>query len=54
MMEFLEKNWQFLIFVTCLGSFVIYSLIRDRKRDEKKQKEENLKKKIEESQKKEK
>ena len=54
MIEFVEKNWPFLIFITCLGSFVIYSVIRDRKRDEKKQKEESLQTKIEESQKKEK
>ena len=38
MMEFLEKNWRFLIFVICLGSFVIYSVNKDRKEEEKKNK----------------
>jgi len=50
MLEFFEKNLGFLIFVTIIGSFVIYSVNKGRKEEEKKQ-GENIQKKTEESQK---
>ena len=50
MLEFFEKNLGFLIVVAIVGSFVIYSVRKERKEKEKKQ-GENIQKKIEESQK---
>jgi len=53
MVEFFEKNLCILIFLICLGSFVIYLV----KKDEKKRKEvegDTMHKKTEEGQKKEK
>ena len=37
MLEFLEKHWAFLVLVTIVGSFVIWSVKRERKEEEKKQ-----------------
>ena len=42
MMEFLEKNWKFLVFVSCFGAFVIYSVLKDRKKQENKTMGEHL------------
>ena len=49
MLEFLEKNLAFFIIVTIVGSYVMYSVKKDRKEEEKR----NAQKKAEESQKKE-
>ena len=52
MLEFFEKNLGFLIVVTIVGSFVIYSVRKERKEEEKKEQEKkNAQKKTEESQK---
>jgi len=37
MMEFFEKHWVFLVIVSIFGSFVIYSLKKERKEEGKKQ-----------------
>jgi uncharacterized Tic20 family protein len=37
MLEFLEKHWAFLVLVTIVGSFVIWSVKKERKEEEKKQ-----------------
>jgi hypothetical protein len=50
MFEFFEKNWRFLIFITCFGSLVLYSINRDRKKSEKLQ-SRDMQKGIDESQK---
>lgn len=39
MLEFLEKNFAFLIVVTILGSFVIWSVRKENKEEEKDQKD---------------
>lgn len=52
MVEFFEKNLAFLIFVSIVGSFVIYSVKKDEKR-EKKNREDSALKKSEEIKKKE-
>jgi len=39
MFEFFEKNWRFLIFVSIIGSFVMYSVRKERKDKEKKAQE---------------
>ena len=35
MLEFFEKHWMFLILVAVVGSFVIYSVNKDRKEAKK-------------------
>jgi len=50
MLGFFEKNWQFLIFATMLASFVIYSVRKEHKEEEKKQ-GKNIQKKTEENKK---
>ena len=52
MLEFFEKNLAFLIFVSIVGSFVIYSVKKDEKK-EKKDREDSALKKSEEIKKKE-
>lgn len=50
MLEFFEKNWGFLVVVTIVGSFVIWSVKKERKEEEKKQ-GKNIQKKTEEGKK---
>jgi flagellar biosynthesis component FlhA len=52
MFEFFEKNWRFLIFVSVVASFVMYSVRKERKDKEKKAQEwKDAQKKTEEIQK---
>lgn len=51
MLEFFEKNLGFLILVAIVGSFVIYSVRKERKEEERKaQEKKDAQKKTEESQ----
>ena len=50
MLEFFEKHWVFLVVVTIVGSFVIYSVRKERKEEDKKQ-GKDIQKKTKESQK---
>ena len=50
MAEFFERNMAFLIIVSIIGTFVLWSLYKDRKA-EKKMQEKNMQKKTEEIQK---
>jgi len=50
MLEFFEKHWMFLILAAVVGSFVIYSVNKDRK-GVKKWQDKDTQKKTEENQK---
>lgn len=51
--EFVEKYGAFLIIMTAIGASLIYSLYKERKKNEKQKQEKNMQKKTAESQKKE-